>query len=215
MRRADGTTEVNGLERALANAGDGAFVIGNDGLIRTWNQAAEKLLGYHAREVIGRACCEVFDGYDTDGNRFCSRACQVMTLVRVNEPIQHFDLRVRTKAGRPIWLNLSVLSLPGTAEERLTIHLFRDVTATKELLGLVHQRFATADGAEPNAAAALSRRELDVLRLMTQGLNTAAIAERLRRSPATVRNHAQSIFAKLGVHSRLEAVAFAARHRLF
>jgi DNA-binding NarL/FixJ family response regulator len=30
-----------------------------------------------------------------------------------------------------------------------------------------------------------------------------------------VRNHAQNIFAKLGVHSRLQAVAYAIRHRLF
>jgi DNA-binding NarL/FixJ family response regulator len=30
-----------------------------------------------------------------------------------------------------------------------------------------------------------------------------------------VRNHVQNILGKLGVHSRLEAVAFAARHRLF
>jgi PAS domain S-box-containing protein len=215
-RLTDPAREVNGFERTLANAGDGAFVIGNDGRIRSWNRAAEKLLGYSARDVIGRACCDVLDGYNTEGNRLCSRACQVMTLVRMDEPIQHFDLRVRTKAGRPIWLNVSVLSLPGTAEERLTIHLFRDVTATKELLTLIHQRLARAEGAEPDdAAAALSRRELEVLRLMTQGLNTGGIAEQLRLSRATVRNHAQSIFSKLGVHSRLEAVAFAAKRRLF
>jgi DNA-binding NarL/FixJ family response regulator len=33
-------------------------------------------------------------------------------------------------------------------------------------------------------------------------------------SPATVRNHVQNLFAKLDVHSRLEAVAYASRHRL-
>jgi PAS domain S-box-containing protein len=205
------------LAAALAGAGDGAFVIADDGRIRSWNHAAEKLLGYAAREVVGRRCCDVFDGYNTEGNRVCSPACHVLALARMDEPVQHFDMHARTKAGRPVWLNTSVLTAAGANGERLTVHLFRDVTATKELLTLVHERLGAtpADSGTADAAATLSRRELEVLRLMTQGLNTAAIAERLRRSRATVRNHAQSIFAKLGVHSRLEAVAFAARQRLF
>jgi len=215
-RAGGGGQEPSGIERALAGAGDGALVIGDNGLIRSWNRAAETLLGYAPRDVVGRPCCEVFNGYNTEGNRLCSPACQVMTQVRLEEPVQHFDMRTRTKAGRPIWLNTSVLTAAGAKGEPLTIHLFRDVTATKELLTLVHERLAAdhgAGGSEP--AAALSRRELDVLRLMTEGLNTRVIAERLGLSRATVRNHAQGIFTKLGVHSRLEAVAFAARHRLF
>jgi DNA-binding NarL/FixJ family response regulator len=92
------------------------------------------------------------------------------------------------------------------------------VTATKELLTLVHERLAGAAPATNGAQAAspdLTRRELEILRLLTQGLNTARAAERLHVSRATVRNHVQNVFAKLGVHSRLEAVAYAARHRLF
>jgi DNA-binding NarL/FixJ family response regulator len=50
---------------------------------------------------------------------------------------------------------------------------------------------------------------------MVDGLSTTAAAGRLHVSPATIRNHVQNIFAKLGVHSRLEAVAFATKHRLF
>jgi two-component system nitrate/nitrite response regulator NarL len=49
---------------------------------------------------------------------------------------------------------------------------------------------------------------------MADGLGTAAVAERLHVSRATIRNHVQNILAKLGVHSRLQAVAFATRHRL-
>ena len=216
MRRTDRAAELQGLERALAGAGDGAFVIGDDGLIRSWNRAAETLLGWTPRDVVGRSCCDVFNGYNTEGNRLCSERCQVMTLVRMDEPVQHFDMRARTKAGRPLWLNMSVLTTETATGERLTIHLFRDVTASKELLTLIHERLAGAsNNGATDPAAALSRRELEVLRLMAQGLNTAGIAERLRLSRATVRNHAQSIFAKLEVHSRLEAVAFATKHRLF
>jgi DNA-binding NarL/FixJ family response regulator len=40
------------------------------------------------------------------------------------------------------------------------------------------------------------------------------MAEPLRVSPVTVRNHVQNILAKLGVHSRLKGAAYATRHRL-
>jgi PAS domain S-box-containing protein len=208
--------EAGGLDQALARAGDGAFVIADDGRIRSWNRAAEQILGYAARDTVGHLCCDVFSGNDTEGNRLCYQGCHVMTLVRMDEPVQHFDMRTRTKAGRPVWLNMSVLTT-GSGPERLTIHLFRDVTATKELVTLIHERLSAAPSVTEAAgpAGGLSRRELEVLQLMTQGLNTAAIADRLHVSRATVRNHAQNIFAKLGVHSRLEAVAFAAKHRLF
>lgn len=55
----------------------------------------------------------------------------------------------------------------------------------------------------------LSRRELQVLRLMAAGLANKAIAECLFVSLHTARNHVKSILRKLGAHSRLEAVAIA------
>jgi DNA-binding NarL/FixJ family response regulator len=60
----------------------------------------------------------------------------------------------------------------------------------------------------------LTRRELDILRLITAGANTWAMAEKLHASPATVRNHVRQILAKLGVLSRLEATAYATRRGL-
>ena len=207
---------TTGLDEMVARTGDGVFVIGPDGRIVAWNRAAEKMLGYTAREAVGRACCDLFAGADDAGNRLCYRGCHVMTLVKMGETVQSFDMRSRTKAGRAIWLNVSVLPMPGDPHGvPLTVHLFRDVTATKELLALIHERLAAPAGEAADAAAGtLTRRELEVLRLMATGANTKAAADKLHVSPATIRNHVQNLFAKLGVHSRLEAVAYATRRRL-
>lgn len=206
--------DLGSLGEVLAGTGDGVFVIRGDGRIALWNRIAERLLGYTAREAMGRRCCELFAGFDGDGNRLCYEGCHIQSLVRMGEPVQSFDMRTRTRAGRPVWLNVSVLSMTDPAGEKVAVHLFRDVTATKELLRLVHEHLSSPVPAAADPAAVLSRREIDVLRLMVEGLNTAAAAARLHVSRSTVRNHVQNIFAKLGVHSRLEAVAHAARHRL-
>jgi PAS domain S-box-containing protein len=203
------------LEQTLARSGDGAFVIGPDGRIVLWNRAAEKIIGHTAREAIGRPCCEVFVGLDDNGNRLCYQGCHVMSLVKLSEPVQSFDMQTRTKAGKLLWINVSILATPPNGKTGpLTIHLFRDVSASKELLRLVHERLGPPDADTSFPADVLTRRELEVLRLMALGVSTLQTAERLHVSRATIRNHIQNIFGKLGVHSRLEAVAHANRHRL-
>jgi len=57
----------------------------------------------------------------------------------------------------------------------------------------------------------LTNREWEVLRLLGQGVATREIARRLHIAPHTVRSHVQRVMSKLGVHSRLEAVALARR----
>lgn len=60
----------------------------------------------------------------------------------------------------------------------------------------------------------LSGREVEVLRLVADGLTNAQIAERLFISPKTVGSHLVSIFGKLGVTSRAGATRFAMEHGL-
>jgi two-component system, NarL family, nitrate/nitrite response regulator NarL len=60
----------------------------------------------------------------------------------------------------------------------------------------------------------LTRRELDVLSLLVEGLSQPEIAERLFISPKTVGKHIEHILAKLGVHNRAQAVALAVRDEL-
>lgn len=65
-------------------------------------------------------------------------------------------------------------------------------------------------GAAPSttgSVAALSKRELEVLQLVARGTSVEDIAAQLQLSHHTVRNHIRNITGKLGVHSKLEAVA--------
>jgi DNA-binding NarL/FixJ family response regulator len=58
----------------------------------------------------------------------------------------------------------------------------------------------------PRAFPELSEREHDILRLIAQGYTNDAIANRLSLSPKTVRNYVSSIFGKLQVEGRAEAI---------
>lgn len=75
------------------------------------------------------------------------------------------------------------------------------------ILGSLRSRVATTWPIEQ--LAQLTPRELEVLRAMSEGRDTAAIAEHLYLSPLTVRTHVKHILAKLGVHSSVEAVSLA------
>lgn len=60
----------------------------------------------------------------------------------------------------------------------------------------------------------LTPREYQILMCLAAGKSGSAIAEELNIAPLTVRTHVRNLMSKLGVHSRLEAVAFGVKHGL-
>jgi DNA-binding NarL/FixJ family response regulator len=60
----------------------------------------------------------------------------------------------------------------------------------------------------------LSAREVEVLRLLADGVSNAGIAARLVLSVNTVERHVRNVYTKLGVANRAEAAAIAARHEV-
>ena len=66
----------------------------------------------------------------------------------------------------------------------------------------------------PSYPAGLSAREVEVLRLIAEGLTNTQIAEQLVISPLTVNTHVRSIYNKLEVSSRSAATRFAMKHHL-
>jgi DNA-binding NarL/FixJ family response regulator len=71
-----------------------------------------------------------------------------------------------------------------------------------------------ASAKQARDTARLTRRELEVLVLMREGLDPQTIASRLGISVHTCRGHVKSVLLKLGAHSQLEAVVIAAREGL-
>lgn len=61
---------------------------------------------------------------------------------------------------------------------------------------------------------ALTPRELEVLRLMAQGLPNRKIADQLQVNERTIKHHVSEILSKLGVDNRTQAITFAATHGL-
>jgi two-component system nitrate/nitrite response regulator NarL len=58
----------------------------------------------------------------------------------------------------------------------------------------------------------LTPRQTEILQLLAEGIPASEIAGRLGMSPLTMRTHVQNILTRLGVHTKLEAMALAIRH---
>lgn len=107
-----------------------------------------------------------------------------------------------------------------TADEllaQLRLVLAGDVVVDPALAGRVVLSAARLQKGEfwPGAALGLSQRESEVLELMVHGHPNRAIAARLLLGEETIKTHARSIYRKLGVSDRAQAVAAALREGTF
>ena len=208
------------LLAAFERSGDGVYAVDYDQRIVFWNAAAERLLGHAASAVMGKHCYDVIAGGDHLGHPFCGSDCPVIECARKGRAPENYDVHTRTAGGKQRWINVSIVVLRGRpARATIAVHLFRDITAHRrselEFRRALHQAGGGEERARADRAASrLTRREAEVLQMLACGLDNATIGEALGVSPTTVRNHTEHLLAKLGVHSKLEAVVYAARHRL-
>jgi NarL family two-component system response regulator LiaR len=88
--------------------------------------------------------------------------------------------------------------------------LIDPATLTRLLHQVAREREARRDAL--TLLESLTEREREILELLSQGMRNDGIAQKLYISPQTVQTHVRNVLAKLGVHSKLEAVAFAVKN---
>lgn len=211
------------LSKLLDGTADAAFAVNEQGLICAWNQAAEKLYGYPASEVLQKSCAELFQGRSNLGTQVCTESCSVIDCAQAHREVSNYDMEVKARSGRRLWVNVSILVFHDERTNRhLVAHLTRDIGRRKKredlaqkLVQVAKQISSLPDDAGPLAPVSpLTEQEGNVLRVLAEGKSPAAVARELRISPRTLRNHIHHVNQKLHTHNRLEAVIQALRRRL-
>jgi PAS domain S-box-containing protein len=220
------SVDLHSWQDLLTN--DGAFAVDPRQKIVYWSASAEQLLGHAAKDVVGKQCYEILGGKDADNYRVCRPDCPVMANARRGRPTQDYDLLCTTPIGVEKRINVTVAVSRKNRHDFQVLHLFRDVSERRRIEEFarkasttLHQLLSEANGDpveevedEPPPLPKLSRREIQVLRLLAAGTTTQQIADTLSIRPLTARNHVSRLLTKLGVDSRLQAVVYASRKRL-
>ena len=166
--------------------------------------------------------------------RFCEKTQPDVILMDLMMPVM--DGVAATTAIRQRWPNIHVIALTSFKEKEMVeaalkagamSYLLKNVSAA-ELVTAIRGAVTGQARLSPEAAQVLiqdmkepkaqtydlTERELEILKLMADGLPNNSIADRLVVSQSTVKFHVSNILSKLGVTSRTEAVALALKNHL-
>ncbi|WJW74912.1 LuxR C-terminal-related transcriptional regulator [Thiohalobacter sp. IOR34] len=208
---------MNGIYEIFKRSTDAIFGIDRKGQVAFWNPACEELLGHPARLALGQHCSSLLCGTDLLGRDFCSERCPIPKGCNGHAPIRDFDLVVKRADGDALMVNIGAHYVPGSRQQRLNgISVFFALrrVSCQQLIQRLASSSCKAEEEDGFRKHDLSAREHELLHLAAAGLKTGDIARRSCISEATVRNHFKSIYRKLGVHSRAEAVSLAMRKGL-
>ena len=207
----------------LEGTSDAAFTVTDQGEICSWNKAAEKLFGYSAAEALNKTCGNVLQGLGPLGNEMCGENCSIRHRAEKHLEIPNFDLEVKLRSGRRMWVSVSTLVFENPRNHRrMIVHLAHDITQTKKNEELLHKMIDVSRQLSniqevvlnPMPITPLSEQEKEILRSFSIGKNSTEIARRLKITLQTLRNHLHHINQKLHTHNRLEAVTHAQQRKL-
>lgn len=195
------------------------------------NQAFLETLAYEADDVLGKTVTQL-KFIDDEGER-----TRLLAALANNARVDRVDVRVRKRDDELLECAVSadtvkihdtlcylLVLMDMTERKRSELEL---VAAIEEVMKdaswfsrtLIEKLANVKKINSPQLPSAsftdLTARERDVLGLICEGLADKEIAARLKLAPNTVRNHVATVYSKLDVHSRSEAIVWARERGLF
>jgi DNA-binding NarL/FixJ family response regulator len=135
------------------------------------------------------------------------------TAIKAASPATKVLLLAASARGDRIAAGADGTVAPGASSRQLADAIRRVVDGKRAVVAVAKPRRPPRESnVELLRAWTLSDREREVLALLAGGWSNRRIAQEWHVSLATVRTHVQNLLVKLGVHSKLEAVAFAYQH---
>lgn len=185
---------------ATPRSGDAVFSFGTDMVVRSWNDALERLTGTRAEDAIGRPCWTLLGAVTDRGDLVCHAGCSGARLAREGWPVPCRQVLIRTASGRKRVGMSTIALLDCDSDGPLVLHLLRNGEDVAPAI--------------PKDGKALTPRQLEVLRLLAEGKPAKVIAQELEIAEVTVRNHIRGILVGFRCHSQLAAIAEGRRRQL-
>jgi len=221
------------LDQMLAGLGPALFssirmpfgIFDRDRRIVWINETMAAIHRCEPEKVVGKRCIDVLQG--------CDHKCDacVLTQALAEGRTQVAEKSMISSRGGRRWGEVHAYPVRDRDKDvSAVIVIVSETTASKQAIQkqrdyteLLEQQLSekkggrksvTLDGGKISLSVKLSRRETDVLRLITEGYTNAQISELLDISANTVKSYVNNLFNKLGVNDRTQAAVLATRHHI-
>lgn len=206
--------------RLIESAPDAIVVVDREGDILWVNRRTESMFGYVRNELVGRPVEILVPEVHRAGH--ARKLGEYFSGPTARPMGNGLDFWAQRSDGTrfPVEVSLTPLSTRSRMLVAATIRDLLDAAPlARRLLQLLTEErieFGADLGRRRDAprTSTLTLRELEILRLASQGLSTREISKQLTVSPSTVKTHFEHIYSKLNASDRAAAVAHAIRHGL-
>jgi DNA-binding NarL/FixJ family response regulator len=151
-----------------------------------------------------------------EATRAIAEVLPTARIVMLTVSDEEDDLYDAIKAGAAGYLlkEISIEEVAGAIRQVVDGQSLITPSMASKLLAEFTNLAKKADAKQAVLSPKLTSRELEVLKLVAQGMSNKEIAGELYISENTVKNHVRNILEKLHLHSRMEAVVYAVREKI-